>query len=166
MNRNTFGPLLIVISRDEVLSQDLSGPLATLQKLIANRESIRVNMVNVDLSFSGYDNTREELFEIPEVRRYVHALDAQFPFWLYFLSRHFMGLQCLAYCYLDAYLTEDARREAHPKQLVNLIQRRWGPALNQISSAAGHTESEADALLDSALVYFKSGPTPLTYSQK
>jgi len=161
MNQTDFGPLLIVVSRDEVLRKDISGPLMTLKHLISSRENIRANMLNVDISFDGYENTREELFEIPEVRRYVHALDVDFPYWLYFLSRHFMGLQCLAYCYLDAYLIEEVRREDHPKQLANLIERRWGPALNQICSAAGHTESEADSLLESALSYFKSGPTKL-----
>ena len=161
MNRSHFGHLLIVISRDEVLRQDISGPLKTLKHLIANRENIRANMLNVDVSFSGYENTKEELFDIPEVRSYVHALDKEFPYWLYFLSRHFMGLQCLAYCYLDAYLIEEVRREDHPKKLANLIERRWGPALFQLCSATGHTEAEADALLESAMIYFTSGPSKI-----
>lgn len=158
---NEMGPLLIVISRDEVRRRDITGPLTTLKNLIADHESIRANMLNVDLSFSGYENMREELFEIPEVREYVHALDAQFPFWLYFLSRHFTGLQCLAYCYLPPFLTPEARAASHPKQLVDLVERRWGPALFQICSVAGHTETEADTLLDSAMEYFASGPSGL-----
>lgn len=158
MNLNDMGPLLIVISRDEVRRRDITGPLTTLKHLITDRESIRANMLNVDVSFSGYENMREELFEILEVREFVHALDAQFPFWLYFLSRHFTGLQCLAYCYLPPFLTPDARAESHPKQLVDLVERRWGPALFQICSVAGHTEDETDALLESAMEYFASGP--------
>lgn len=162
MNPTAFGPLLIVISRNEVLRQDISGPLTTLKHLIANRENIRANMLNVDVSFSGYGNTSEELFEIPEVRNYVYALDAQFPFWLYFLSRHFLGLQCLAYCHLQPYLTPGVRAKSHPKELVELVERRWGPALFQICSAAGHTEAETDDLLESATQYFVSGPFALT----
>lgn len=161
MNRSDFGPLLIVISRDEVLRQDISGPLTTLKHLVANRENIRANMLNVDVSFSGYENTREELFEIPEVRNYVYALDAQFPFWLYFLSRHFMGLQCLAYCHLLPYLTPEARAKSHPQKLAELVENRWGPALFQMCSVAGHTETEADAVLESAMEYFASGPSEL-----
>lgn len=161
MIQGNFSPLLIVISHDEVLREDISGPLTTLKHLISSRELIRANRLNVDVSFSGYDNTREELFEIPEVRNYVYKLDGEFPFWLYFLSRSFMGLQCLAYCYLLPYLTEEARNETHPKQLADLIERRWGPALDRICAAAGHSESEADELLDSALKYFMSGPRPL-----
>lgn len=158
---NEMGPLLIVISRDEVRRQDISGPLTTLNHLVTTRENIRANRLNVDVSFSGYENTNEELFEIMEVRNYVHALDAQFPFWLYFLSRHFTGLQCLAYCYLPPFLTPEARAESHSKQLVDLVERRWGPALFQVCSAAGHSETEADILLDSAMEYFASGPSDL-----
>ena len=161
MNRSDFEPLLIIISRDEVLRQDTSGPLTILKHLIANRENIRANMLNVDVSFSGYENTREELFEIPEVRDYVYALDAQFPFWLYFLSRHFTGLQCLAYCHLLPYLTPEARAKSHPQKLAELMERRWGPAMFELCSVAGHTETEANALLQSAMDYFTSGPTKL-----
>lgn len=153
-----FGPLLIVVSRDEVLSCDTSSALSTLNQLIESRDSIREFCERVDISFSGYDETSEELFEIPEVRSYVHALDAKFPFWLYFLSREFMGLQCLAYCYLLPFLTDEARAREHPKQLADLIERRWGPALNQICQAAGYPESKIDELLESALQYFFDGP--------
>ncbi|MEQ1749794.1 MAG: hypothetical protein ABL974_10255, partial [Prosthecobacter sp.] len=141
--------------------QDISGPLTTLKHLISSPEIIRANMLNVDVSFSGYDNTREELFEIPEVRNYVYALDAQFPFWLYFLSRYFMGLQCLAYCHLLPYLTPEAQAKSHPQKLADLIDNRWGPALWQLCSSAGHIETEADALLESAMNYFSAGPTKL-----
>lgn len=160
MSQNSFSPLLILISRDEVIREDISGPLSILEHLISSREIIRANMLNVDVSFSGYGNTREELFEIPEVRNYVYKLDGEFPFWLYFLSRSFTGLQSLAHCYLLPYLTEEARIETHPKQLADLIERRWGPALDRICSAAGHSELEANELLDSALKYFTSGPIP------
>lgn len=153
-----FGPLLIVVSREEVISGDTSAPLSTLNQLLESRESIREFCQRVDISFSGYENTPEELFEIPEVRNYVYALDAEFPFWLYFLSREFTGLQCLALCYLLPCLTEEARARKHPKQLADLIERRWGPALNQICQAAGYPESKTDELLESALQYFVDGP--------
>jgi hypothetical protein len=157
MNFGDFGPIMIVISRDEILRKDISGPLGALKSLLSSRETIRANQTNIDISFSGYENTREELFEIPEVRDYVHLLDSQFPFWLYFLSRQFLGLQCLAYCYLLPHLTPEARAKSHPQKLVELIEHRWGPALIHICSAAGHSETESDALLESAMEYFVSG---------
>ena len=162
MNRGDFGPILIVIGRDEVARQDTSGPLKVLNALLVNRETIRANQTNVDISFNGYGHTREELFEISAVRDYVQALDAKFPYWLYFLSRDFTGLQCVAYCHLLPFLTPEAQARRHPQQLGELIENRWGPALFDLCAKLGHTEAEANALLESAMAYFISGPTKVT----
>lgn len=162
MKRDAFGPLLIVISRDEVNRQDTSGPLKVLSTLLADRETIRANQTNVDVSFSGYEHTREELFEIVDVRNYVHVLDAQFPYWLYFLSRYFLGLQCITYCHLSPFLTPEAQAKSHPRELAEMIEKRWGPALYHLCSGVGHTEAEADALFESAIEYFMSGRTKAT----
>ena len=159
MTLDDFGLLVVVVSRKEVESGDTAGPLSTLHKLISSQGMIREFRTRVDVAFDGYSQTQDELFEIPEVREYVHALDAQFPYWLYFLSRNLAGLQCITLCFLPPYLTEEARSKIHAKRLGDLIEVRWGPALNRICAAGGFPESEADALLESALSYYKSGPT-------
>ena len=158
MNLDDFGTLMVVVSRQEVESGDTSGPLSTLKHLISSQQMVREFRTRVDIAFDGYNDTSHELFEMPEVRNYVYALDEQFPYWLYFLSRNYAGLQCLTLCHLLPYLTPEAQAERHPRQLADLIERRWGPALNHICAAAGFPDSEADALLESALIYFKSGP--------
>lgn len=158
MNLDEFGTLMVVVSRQEVESGDTSGPLSTLKHLISSQQMVREFRTRVDIAFDGYNETSDELFEIPEVRNYVHALDEQFPYWLYFLSRNYAGLQCITLCHLLPYLTDEARAETHPRQLADILERRWGPALNHICAAAGFPDSEADALLESALIYIKSGP--------
>lgn len=37
------------------------------------------------LTISGYDDDSRELFEIPEVCRYLRGLDHEWPFWFFFL---------------------------------------------------------------------------------
>jgi hypothetical protein len=162
MKRSDFGPILIVISRDEVNRQDTSGPLKTLSALLSDRETIRANQMNVDISFSGYEDTTGELFEITNVRNYVHALDAKFPYWLYFCSRYLTGLQNIAYCHLLPFLTPAAQAKRHPQQLGELVEKRWGPALYHLCSGVGHTEAEANELLESAMNYFMNGRTRVT----
>jgi hypothetical protein len=159
MTLGDISPLVIVISRDEVERNDISSPLVPLKWLISNPGITRKFRTQVDISFDGYNQVREELFEIPEVRNYVYALDEQFPFWLYFLSRELLGLQCLAYFFLPPYLTEEARKKIHPERLADLVEKRWGPALLHVCSTAGNTEAEADELFRSALEYFTAGPT-------
>jgi hypothetical protein len=158
MTLNDFGMLMLVVSRLEVESGDTSGPLSTLKHLISSQQMIRDFRTRVDIAFDGYNETPEELFEITQVRNYVYALDEQFPYWLYFLSRDYPGLQCITLCFLPPYLTDEARARIHPQRLGDLIERRWGPALNHICTAAGFPQSEADALLESAFIYYKHGP--------
>lgn len=158
MTLDDFGTLMVVVSRQEVETGDTSGPLSTLKHLISSQQMVREFRTRVDIAFDGYNETSEELFEIPKVRDYVHALDEQFPYWLYFLSRNYAGLQCLTLCFLLPYLTDEARAERHPQQLADLFERRWGPALNHICASAGFPDSEVDALIESALIYYKSGP--------
>lgn len=159
MSPHDFDFLMVVISRDEVERDDRSGPLDTLKNLLETPERIRAFRTRVDISFFGYDETPQELFEMPEVRDYVSRLDDDFPYWLYFLARECTGLKCLALCMLPPFLTEEARVRIHSQGLADLLERRWVPALNHLCAAVGESDDEADQLLDSAITYFRDGPT-------
>jgi hypothetical protein len=158
MSPHDFDFLHLVICRDEVERNDRSSPLATLNKLLETRGSIRAFRTRVDISFFGYDEDPQELFEMPAVRDYVVKLDNDFPYWLYFLARECTGLQCLALCMLPPFLTEEARVRIHQQMLADLLERRWVPALNHLCATVGEADDEADQLLDSAITYFREGP--------
>jgi hypothetical protein len=149
--------LCIVVSRQEVEAGDIQPALSTLKQLIVSPETARAYKEKVDIAFDGYDDYLAELFEIPKVRDYVHALDGQFPFWLFFLSKRHLGLQCLALCFLLPYLTDKAKAETHPKQFEELLIKRWFPAMNAIAEYAGLKEDEVEALTVRAMKYFTEG---------
>lgn len=154
-----FGdPLFVVVSKEEVDALDIAPALSTLKRLISSPAVARANMEMVDISFFGYDNRREELFEIPSVREYVHLLDEEFPFWLFFLSKHFLGLQCLTLCFLLPFLTDEGKTKRHPQQLQELLLKRWFPAMNQVSTFAGLSEEEIEGVTNRAMDYFTRGP--------
>lgn len=150
--------LVVVVSRAEVEDCDTNPALNVLRSLLSSQEAALRFQANVDVAFHGYDNTNEELFEIPAVRQYVSKLDAEFPYWLYFLSRDYWGLQCISLCFLLPFLTENARAERHPRQLAELIEHRWMPALKHICTAFGLPNEVSDSLLGSAMNYFQFGP--------
>ena len=104
-------PLCIVVSRDEVCRQDTSSVLSILKSLLKTPDTARAYMERVDVGFHGYDEDPRELDEIEEVREYVHKLDAAFPYWLFFLSKHMLGLQCIVFCHLLPFLTERGKAE-------------------------------------------------------
>src|ERR1700676_3103993 len=90
----------IIVSKEEVESGDVAPALGTLQLLMQSPETMAHFFERVDIAFHGFDSDARELFEIAEVRHYVHKLDAKFPFWLFFLSKYHPGLQCLTLCFL------------------------------------------------------------------
>jgi hypothetical protein len=80
----SIDPVVVLVSRAEVEANDISSPLNALRTLTQSVATAREFCERVDIAFHGYDQDSRELFEIPEVRNFVHRLDEQFPFWLFF----------------------------------------------------------------------------------
>lgn len=118
-------------------------------------------MERVDIAFHGYDRQANELFEIAAVRQYVHELDIQFPYWLYFLSKRHLGLQSLIYCFLPPFLMEEARNRIFPERINQLLAQRWYPAMAQMCQLTGLSDAQVEHLVDRALLYITEGRFPL-----
>lgn len=157
MKKHGYAPCL-VISREEVESSDTTRVLEFLTQFTKDPELARAYREQVDISFFGYDDIDVELCEIPQVREFVHSLDARFPYWLFLLSKGGLGLQCILYCFLLPSLTDKGKAEHHPKQLEQLLVNRWFPAMNAISEFAGLSEGEIEDLTNRAIRYFTEGP--------
>ncbi|MBN1546409.1 MAG: hypothetical protein JW902_07105 [Syntrophaceae bacterium] len=157
----TIDPLVVGISKGEVKAQDASAALSVLKRLIATPETAKEFVERVDISFSGYDQTTQELFEIQEVRDFVYQLDEQFPFWLFFLSKRYLGLQCILWCLLPPFLTEEGRSRIFPERINQLLTNRWLPAMNHICEYAGFSEKQIEQLTERALAYITKGRFPL-----
>jgi hypothetical protein len=149
---------IIVITREEVEAQDISSTLAALGSLIKSPQPASNSFERIDIAFHGYNDTTEELFEIEEVRTFVQALDEQFPYWLYFLNKSGAGLQCIAYCFLPPFLTDEGKQRYFPERLNDLLIRRWFPAMNQICEWTEFTEEQIESLSDRSVNYLLSGP--------
>lgn len=59
-------PIVILIARKEVESQDISRILSMLKTLLSNPETAKEHFEKIDIAFHGYDDDTRELFEIPE----------------------------------------------------------------------------------------------------
>jgi hypothetical protein len=157
---DVIDPLCIVVSRDQVESGDASEVLKTLKGFLASPAKAKSFQERLDIAFHGYDDDRRELFEIPTVREFVYKLDEGFPFWLFFLSKQHLGLQCILHCFLLPFLTGEARAKTHPNQLGELLTHRWFPAMNQVCQFAGLTETENRLLTERSTQYFMNGLLP------
>jgi hypothetical protein len=156
-----YDPLVIVVSRAEVESHDTSVAMSVLNQLCTSPQVARGHLERVDIAFHGYDHQADELFEIPAVRQYVQELDNQFPYWLYFLSKRHLGLQCLLHCFLPPFLKEEARNRIFPERINQLLTQRWYPAMAQMCQLTGLSDEQVELLVDRALQYITEGRFPL-----
>jgi hypothetical protein len=152
--------LTIVISKTDVEAGDISASLGVLSSLLEFPNTARQLSERVDIAFHGYDDVALELFEVPGVRSFVCKLDEKFPYWLFFLSKHHPGLQCVLLSFLPPSLTETARTEVFPLRIGELLTRRWFPAMNHMCEYAGFSEQEVTALTERVESYITHGRLP------
>jgi len=148
----------IIASKEEVLTGDTESVLNALRSLIASPETALAWREKVDFAIDGYNDTRRELFEIQEVRDFIAKIDEEFPFWLFFLSKCTLGLQCIAYCFLPPFLKPEARAQIFPERLDDLLSQRWFPAMNEVCDWVEMSELEIEAMSDRAVEYLLTGP--------
>lgn len=95
-------PIYLVFSRDQVEAQDISEPLQVLRQLTGNPEKAVSACGRISLVIDGYNADPRELFEIPDVRRYIKAIDDLWPYWFFFLSQADDSIKILESCLCDS----------------------------------------------------------------
>ena len=149
--------LHIVVARQDVLAGDTRSTLEALNSLIRSPAQALQWRERVDIAFDGYNETKEELFEMVEVRNFVYQLDEQFPFWFFFLSKAHFGLQCVMLCFLPPFLTPEAKAEIFPERIGRLLEDRWFPAMNHVCAYVGMSEREIEQMTDRVIEYMRAG---------
>jgi len=149
---------VIIVSREEVQRQDTSSVLKALRAFLKSPTTAKSYLERLEIAFDGYNNHAEELFEIQEVREFVYLLDEEFPFWLFFLDKSGLGLQCISLCFMPPYLSDEARAKIFPERLDDLLTRRWFPAMNQICDWVGMSEKEIEDLSERSVEYLLRRP--------
>jgi hypothetical protein len=151
------GPLIVVVSREEVETGDISPALSVFQSALSSKEKAMSLCDNMDIAFDGYNHDPRELFEIPGVRDFAYRLDDEFPYWLFFLSKRHLGLQCLTFCALPPFLTDEAKAQVFPTKIDELLSSRWFPAMNHMCSYVGFSEDEIEKLTNRVIDYIMRG---------
>lgn len=154
-----MGPdlLQVVVSKQDVLSGNTQPTAEILRALLHSPEQALRWRERVDIAFDGYNETRWELFEIPEVRDFVFQLDEEFPFWLFFLSKAHLGLQCIMLCFLPPFLKPEAKARIFPERVGRLLEERWFPAMNEVCQFVCMSEQEIEQMTDRVVEYIRAG---------
>jgi hypothetical protein len=95
------GQIIVFLDRSMVESGDIDSVLESLAVFSATPESTRAHAHELSLIFDGYQHDRRELYQIPEVRRFVRALNGYWPYWFHFVNKADHNLLVLMYCLME-----------------------------------------------------------------
>jgi hypothetical protein len=128
--------LLVGVSRVQAETHDVATIVSILRSVLYDAETVRAFQGKVSLGFDGYDDDPREVYEIPEVRRFVSALDAEFPYWFYFLITDNEILKTITFCMCQITKPSPGRIKLEPNELQNFIVHHF-EALNQLCETFG-----------------------------
>lgn len=80
-------PVIIMISRRQVESNDMPSVVNQLKILLASREDCWLYRGQVSLVVDGYEDDPRELVDIPEVRAFLRDFTVQWPYWAFFFNQ-------------------------------------------------------------------------------
>lgn len=127
-------PVYLVLSRQQVESDDRQETMAFLQHIVANPDHALEFMGRVSLIVDGYNDDARELFEIPEVRHYLKALDDQWANWFFFLSQADDSIKILESCLCDTIEVIPGVASVDLEQMERYLTRHFS-ALNRLCEA-------------------------------
>ncbi len=79
------GDVVYVVERGEIEGGDTSRAADFFARLTADHDSARAHRGKVDLRFASYAGESRPVWEIPEARAWLAAVDEQVPSWFWFL---------------------------------------------------------------------------------
>jgi len=127
-------PVYLVLSREQVESSDQQEPMAFLQHIVSSTDTAMEFMGRVSLIVDGYNDDARELFEVPEVRRYLKALDDQWAYWFFFLSQADDSIKILESCLCDTIEVIPGVASIDLEQMERSLTRHF-TALNRLCEA-------------------------------
>ncbi len=80
-------PVILLISRRAVESMDVVSVIKPLNILLAAREDTWLYRGQLSLVVDGYEDDPRALVDIPDVRSFLRAFSAAWPYWAYFLNQ-------------------------------------------------------------------------------
>jgi serine/threonine protein kinase len=124
-------PLFFGVPYEDICSGDIKTVLEALNGFLECREYVLAGRGRVTLAFEGYDDDPRDVYDIPEVRRYVVALDKAFPYLFYFVDLNLDTIKVLALCLCRVVKIENGSRP-HPDDFRRFLFDHV-TALNQLT---------------------------------
>ncbi len=136
----------ITITIEDIVNQDISAQMAILSALLDNEDFAIYFREKVNIVFTGINPGDKNLWEIPEVRKYIQKLDDEFPYWLYFLSKESGDLNLIYECRMIPFLNNEDEFDLNFAEFKDSVQNRWMPALNEVCAYTDMSDEETQQM--------------------
>ena len=101
---------VLAISKDEILTRDFRRLDEFIKLLHECKTSSRQKVM---ITFMGYDETPQEIYEIKPIRLFVEKLFRKYPYILYFINNFESNAGLLLACIADIRMQVDVDRKLY-----------------------------------------------------
>ena len=143
----------LAVPRDDIDRCDVGLVVNALRAALRSCTSPNEVHGSLQLTFSGFEVDERELWEIPEVREYVRALDEAFPYWFYLADLSTELLKLLAFCLSRVRVVGAGMTTINQDDLQLFFERHFG-AMNELLDHWKVPESENVAVSEQIVEYF------------
>lgn len=109
MLNNNISYIKVPIYREDMEKMNLSKYEQMLSVLYPNVLITHDLCEKVDFIVYGYEDDHREYWQIPEIRRFIKALNDKFSFWFYFLDKKTDALYWITMCLCAKHFAEEDR---------------------------------------------------------
>ena len=152
--------LVIVFTREQVRHRKLAHFLKTFgPSALPEGPALAAMMGSFQFLVDGWNDDPNELYAIPEIRKFYQHFHEAWPYWFFFCDLHTETLQMMTLCLLPNLKgfkrvgEPKAAVEYDPMDLLNFITRNFGP-LNAMMERAGMSEMDIYNRTRDIFLYF------------
>jgi hypothetical protein len=143
-------PVILLISRRAIEHMDVASVVKPLKILLATREDTRLYRGQMSLVVDGYDEDPRALVDIVEVRDFLRAFSAAWPYWAYFFNQVDDSIIILGSCVCGAEYPGGGTVQIDAEKLKSFLLDGLN-CVNELFDKHGFPESE-NALLSQGLL--------------
>jgi hypothetical protein len=152
-------PMLSPLRREHIKALDTKPLIDFLNMLLVDAETVRAFRGRIGFNLEGFENEKREPEDIPELRNYLRAVSAKFPYWFWFMETRSLYLKLLLYSLCDAELRTDIGSEhvlrKYSRDDLAKFMTKYGRALNDLKERVGLSDTEVEARIEQIKKYYK-----------
>jgi hypothetical protein len=145
---------VVVVARSTVENCQPAETLKALRDWVETSRNPKDLCHRLELRFSGYDGDPRELWQIADVRNFVHSLDQEFPFWFYFADLRSDFMKVLAFSLCRVSTVRPGATVIHQADFAAFLERHFG-AMNQLMDHWSVGDDENERVSNEVMSYFK-----------